>query len=160
VNGPSTPLNATTAPFRVLLASRVRLSTVTCFESTTNNQLIAAGAARRPDPGVAHVNVRPSVSTKTSAKVISIIPLTAIVSWGCADPTAETSASSSDTTNVACAGQLAAAAVANTGRTAAGATLGSWQATTTARRSKGVTLSARFMRGLARVRCQWSRSGS
>ena len=110
MNGSSTPLKATTPPFPVLLASNVRRSTVTCFDNTTKSQLIAVGAARRPEPGVAHVKVRSSVSTKTSANVISTIPFSAIVSCGCAEATADRSERSSDTTKSACAGHAPGAA--------------------------------------------------
>src|SRR5882724_3735511 len=124
VNGPSTPLNATTAPLTGLVASNVRRSTVTCFDSTTNSQLMVTGAARRPDPGVAHVKVRLSVVTKTwGANVMSIIPFKAIVSFGCADATADRSEVSSDTTKSACVGHTLDAAAANAGRPAVGTTL-------------------------------------
>ena len=122
---------------------------MTRLDSTTKSQLSPVeGPASRPDPGVAQVKVRSSVSTKTSANVISIIPLNAIVSFGCAEATADRSEASSDTTKSACEGQALGAATANDGRSAVGATLPSWQATTTARRSKGVMLNARFMRVL------------
>src|SRR6266702_5224647 len=143
------PRNALTV---TLVPSKARCSTLTCFENTRTKRSIPAFAlACNPDPGLAHVSVRPSVVTKAAACVSSIIPFKAIVSLGRAEAIAERSDGSSETATVACAGHAAGPAAANDGRAAVGATLGSWQATTTARRSKGVMLNARFMRVLSSV---------